>query len=114
MQVDTIPELPEIKDCDCPQEDLGIVLNEFVRAERKLIIYENENGEFRFFFNKLDDIFYANFLPALSRPGKYYENIYNFLKFCMEGVRLMKQRNKKGLEGAARIGKHLELQQKEA
>ncbi len=110
MQPDEIPELPGIKAENYPEEDQEFILCEIKKANRKLIFYEAEDGQFLCIFSKLDHIFYAQFLAVLSRPGNRFEDIFTFLKLCLEGVRLVKQCTNKGYENAVRIEKFLKKQ----
>lgn len=114
MQPDEIPQLPEIHPRKYEYEEQDVAIDQFKKANRKLMAYENEEGKFCFLFNKLDEIFYAEFVAVLSRNEKRYEDIYTFLKFCLEGVRLLKQCSKKALADAVRIEKYLKYSNRDS
>lgn len=107
MRYDEIPDLPEIDQVEDFEEDQEVVLMELRNSKRKLIAFEKEDGTINVAFAGLDHIFYSEFIAGLSQPGKLNDNVYTFLKLCIEGTRLIKQRNKKGFEAAVKIEKYL-------
>jgi len=56
-------------------------------------------------FDKLDHIAFANYVAVLSAP--HNKKVFEFLKLVLEGVRMIKQENKKGFEMVLRIEKNL-------
>lgn len=107
MQPDEIPQLPDINPDDYYQEDEELAISQFCKANRKIMFYENENGQLCVLFNKIDDKFYANFVVSLSRSAPRVRKLYDFLKLCLEGVRLVCLNNAKRFQNAVRIEKHL-------
>lgn len=103
MRFDELPDLPEIKKEDYPEESEEFVLEEFRNSERRIMIYESKEGEFRFLFSGLDDVLYAGLVASLSRPQPKYENVYNFFKLSMEGVRLAKKCTKRAFDSVVKI-----------
>src|SRR5215204_2004316 len=106
MEIDEIPELPNLLESELFLVDEEFMINEFKKAKNKFVFYDNEHNEPRFFFHKLDERLYAALLYMLTQ--KRYEKLYEFLKLILEGVRLMKQANKKGYEMAVRIEKSIQ------
>jgi len=111
MEIDVIPELPEIRIENYHTEDQGKALSEFILSKRKILIYENNEGQLCFYFKGLDHIFYASFVVSLSCNDALTEDIYNFLKLCLEGTRMIKQCTKKGHELAVRIENSMKKRQ---
>jgi hypothetical protein len=106
MQVDVIPyELPKIRKEDFPQENLNDVINGFLKSSRKIIMYESDDGQFVLAHEGLDDTFYAGFITSLSENKTRHIMLYNFLKLCLEGTRLVKQCTRKAFQTAVKIGK---------
>lgn len=107
MLREVIPDLPEMNSTDYFQEDENLAIAQFKKAERKIMLYENENGQLSVLFKKLDEKFYADFVVSLSRTDSRVKKLYIFLKLCLEGVRLVCLNSAKGFQNAARIEKHL-------
>lgn len=78
------------------------------------MIYINDKGLASVFFKNLNHLFYAGLVVALSRPSKAVNNLFDFLKLCLEGVRSEKQCSKKGHLNAVRIEKYLQSKNEEA
>src|SRR5215204_3151005 len=101
MHHDVIPNLPEPKPYELKDEE--ITWQEFEAAKSRFILFEAKDGEPMLRFDKLDHISFANYIAILSAPNN--KKAFEFLKLVLEGVRLIKQENKKGLESALRIEK---------
>jgi len=114
MQPDVIPNLPKLDPCKYDYEDEDFSLSEFKRAERKIMMYENKEGRLCILFNKLDDLFYADFVVSLSRPLEKVKDLFEFLKLSIEGARSAKLCTKKGHLEAVRIEKYLKTKKQEA
>lgn len=102
MEVDEIPELPTFK-----QEeifDVEVSFEEFKNAKNRLVMYEID-GEYRIRFDKLNAELYACLVAKISQPIN--EKLWQFIKLALEGVRLVKTENKKSLDLAIRVEKHL-------
>jgi len=105
MSIDVIPELPQFRYEELHEVCQYEATNQFLNAENKFMFYENEAGELRFYFNRLDAPLYAALVVKLSSPSNI--KAFEFLKLVLEGVRLVKQCNKKGIEMANKIEKYL-------
>lgn len=114
MLRDDIPELPEINPADYYQEDENLAIEEFKKADHKLMIYINDRGLASVFFNKLNHLFFAGFIVSLSKPTNPVNKLFEFLKLSIEAVRALKTCTKKGLLKAVRIEKYLESKNEEA
>ena len=108
MEIGEIPELPNFPETELFFVDEEFMISEFKKAKNKFVFYDNENNEPRFFFYRLDERLYAALVYILTQ--KKYVKLYEFLKLVLEGVRLMKQANKKGYETAVRIEKSIQKQ----
>jgi hypothetical protein len=107
MLRDDIPELPEINPGEYYHEDENLAIEEFKKADHKLMIYINEKGLASVFFNKLNHIFFAGFVVSISKPTNPINKLFEFLKLCLEGVRSEKTCTKKGHLNAVRVEKYL-------
>jgi hypothetical protein len=105
MQFDEIPILPEIRKEDFPEIELSQAYKGFEKAQRKIMMYETDEGQFMLCFQGLDDAFYASFVTCLSQPNSRHNKLYTFLKLCLEGTRLLKQFSQKTYQTAVRIQK---------
>lgn len=103
MHFDEIPNLPEPKAYELKEEE--ITWQEFETAKSRFILFEAADGEPCLRFDKLDHIAFANYVAVLSAP--HNKKAFEFLKLILEGVRLIKQENKKGLHSALRIERFL-------
>jgi hypothetical protein len=101
MEMGEIPELPKFSQADLFDLSENIVNKEFATAKSKFVFYDNENGNPRFYFHKLDENFFAALVHYLSDLN--HHKLYEFLKLVLEAVRLVKQNNKKGFLQAERI-----------
>ena len=108
MEIDEIPELPNFSESELFFVNEEFMITEFKKAKNRFVFYDNEDNEPRFFFYKLDERLYAALVYTLTQ--KSHEKLYQFLKLVLEGVRLMKQANKKGYEMAVRIEKNIRKQ----
>lgn len=106
MSIDEIPELPQFRYEELHEICQYEAMNQFLNAENKFMFYENEAGDLRFYFNKLDASLYAALIVKLSSPSNI--KAFEFLKFVLEGVRSVKQATKKGHEIAVRIEKYID------
>lgn len=102
MHYDEIPKLPEPLPHELKEEEL--LFEEFLSSKCRFLLFEAEDGESKLRFDKLDASAYANYVAVLSAP----QNIkaYEFMKLVLEGIRLIKMENKKGLEAALRVERH--------
>lgn len=107
MQPDEIPQLPDMNPDDYYQEDEESAISQFRNANRKIMFYENDNGQLCVLFKKLDDVFYAEFVASFSRPTERVVKLRTFLKLCLEGVRTMISCTKKGYLTTLRIEKYI-------
>lgn len=107
MQPDVIPNLPNLDPSKYDYEDEDYAISDFIKADRKIMMYENKEGRLCILFNKIDEIFYADFVVSLSRPDKRVKELFEFLKLCIEGVRCVIQCNKKGHHTAIRIENYI-------
>lgn len=107
MLPEIIPDLPKFNPNDYFQENETLAIEQFQKAERKIMFYENENGQLCVLFKKIDEKFYADFVVSLSRPDTRVRKLFDFLKLCLEGVRLVCLNTAKGFQNASRIEKHL-------
>ena len=105
MEIGEIPELPKFSQTDLFDVSENLVNKEFATAKSKFVFFDNENGNPRFFFHKLDEIFFAAFVHYLSDLNNH--KLYEFLKLVLEAVRLVKQNNKKEFLQAERIVKYI-------
>lgn len=101
MQFDEIPKLPEPLPHELKEEYLN--WQEFENANNRFILFDGHEGEPSLRFDRLNDTAYATDIAVLSAP--HNQKAFEFLKLVLEGVRLIKQENKKGLEQAVRIEK---------
>jgi hypothetical protein len=106
IEIDEIPALPEFKQEELHEIDLYQAIGEFTNSSNKFMFYENSKGELRFFFEKLDAPLYAALVVKLSNPA--HSKAYEFLKLVLEGVRLVKQSNKKGYDMAVKVEKYID------
>jgi hypothetical protein len=106
MSIEEIPELPEFKSEELHEICEYEAMNQFLNATNKFMFYENQAGELRFFFGQLDAPLYAALVVKLSNP--LYQKVYDFLKLAMEGVRMVKQCNKKGFERAVKVEAYID------
>ena len=105
MEIGEIPELPKFLQADLFDVSENLVNKEFAKAKTKFVFYDNVNGNPRFYFHKLDEIFFAAFVHSLSDLNNH--KLYEFLKLVLEAVRLVKQNNKKEFLKAERIVKYI-------
>lgn len=109
MQRDIIPDLPELNPENYLQEDENLALSEFQKSDQKLMIYINDKGLASVFFKNLNHLFYAGLVVTLSKPTKSTNDLFEFIKLCLEGVRLEKRNTLKSHQTACRIEKYLKL-----
>jgi len=107
MQPDLIPTLPKIDINKYDYEDEDFAITDFKKAERKIMMYENKEGRMCILFNKLDDLFYADFVVGLARPITKVKILFEFLKLCIEGTRSAMLCTQKGYSQTVKIGKYL-------
>lgn len=102
-----IPDLPELNPENNHQEDENLAQKGFQKADQKLMIYINDIGLASVFFKNLNHLFYAGLVVSLSRPSKAVNELFDFLKLSLEGVRSEKLCTKKGHLSAVRFEKYL-------
>src|SRR5688500_15741079 len=101
LSYDEIPKLPELDEEIKIEVDYSTMLEELPFAKHCFILYENEKGETRVYFNRLDHFMYANVVTNFSKPD--YFPLFEFWKLAIEGTRLIRQEKRKGLEMAGKI-----------
>jgi hypothetical protein len=102
MEFDDIAAFPTFREGEI--HDSELTLEEFKSGKNRFIMYEID-GEYRIRFDNLSAACYACIAAKLSY--REFEKLWEFLKLCLEGVRHLKKQNKKGLEMAVRIEKHI-------
>ena len=100
MNYDEIPHLPFIED-----KNESFKYEDLAKAKNRFIFYQDEQGNIKHSYSKLNAELYACLIASLANPS--LTKVYEFLKLVMEGTRLVKQNNKKSLEMAVRIEKYL-------